>query len=110
VAWGEISAATASVNAHAVKESHAEEFPRNWKNVPCRAVLPTSPISAVRIHLCPDTARSYGGVCCPRKYGINGTIPATVNSSDGSGDTNDAEGTTVWFFCSKNVFQRRAIS
>ena len=41
---------------------------------------------------------------------MNGTMPATVNSKEGSGETNDAEGTTLWSFFSKKAFQRRAIS
>src|SRR5699024_2497184 len=39
-----------------------------------------------------------------------GTMTATVNSNEGSDETKDAEGTTVWFFFSKKVFQRRTIS
>src|SRR5690625_3077289 len=62
------------------------------------------------MHFCTLTARSYGGVCWPRKYGMNGTIPATVNNSDGSGETSDAEGTTVGSCFSKKAVQRRAIS
>ena len=69
--------------------------------MPWRTVLPTSSMSAVRMHFCTDTARGAGGVCSPRKYGMNGTMPATVNSSEGSGETREAEGTARWPRCSK---------
>ena len=45
--------------------------------MPCRVVLPTSSMSRVRTHFCTLVARWYGGVCCPVKYGMNGTMPAT---------------------------------
>ena len=32
----------------------------------------------------------------PRKYGLNGTMPALTSSSVGSSAMSDAEGTTVW--------------
>ena len=35
------------------------------------------------------------------RYGMNGTMPATVNSSAGSSVTSDADGTMVWPFFSK---------
>src|SRR4051794_41390906 len=41
---------------------------------------------------------------------MNGTIPATVNSSEGSGDTNEALGTTVWPRSAKCSRKRRRIS
>lgn len=43
-------------------------------------------------------------------YGIKGTIPATVKSSEGSSDIRDALGTTTWFLDSKKASQRRLIS
>jgi len=51
-----------------------------------------------------------GGVSRAVRYGMNGTMPATVKSSDGSGDTKDADGTTAWPFFSKKSSQRRTIS
>ena len=53
-------------------------------------------MSRVRTHFWPLVARSHGGVCAPVMYGMNGTMPAMVNSVDGSGETSDADGTTVW--------------
>src|SRR3954471_23587423 len=41
---------------------------------------------------------------------MNGTIPATVNSREGSGDTSDALGTTVWPRSAKCSRKRRRIS
>src|SRR4051794_28918004 len=41
---------------------------------------------------------------------MNGTIPATVNSSEGSGDTSEALGTTVWPRSAKCSRKRRRIS
>ena len=38
--------------------------------------------------------RRVGGTSSPRKYGMNGTIPATVNSSDGSWGIRLAEART----------------
>jgi len=51
-------------------------------------------MSFVRMHFCTEAMRGYGDVSDPMMYGMNGTMPATVNRSDGSGDTNDVEGTT----------------
>ena len=42
------------------------------------------------------TARLYGGASSPTKYGLNGTMPATVNSTVGSCGMRLADGTTVW--------------
>src|SRR4051812_26726034 len=67
-------------------------------------------MSRVRTHFCTLVARRYGAGSRPVRYGMNGTMPATVNSSDGSGDTSDALGTTVcprWAKCSR---KRRRIS
>src|SRR3954452_15255974 len=41
---------------------------------------------------------------------MNGTIPAAVNSSEGSGDTSEALGTTVWPRSAKCSRKRRRIS
>src|SRR3954454_21776815 len=41
---------------------------------------------------------------------MNGTIPATVNSSEGSGDTSEALGATVWPRSAKCSRKRRRIS
>ena len=53
------------------------------------------------MHFCTLVARGHGGVCSPVMYGMNGTMPATVNSSEGSGEIREAEGTTVWPLDSK---------
>ena len=49
-----------------------------------------------RTHFCELTARLNGGVSSPTKYGLNGTIPATLNSSVGSCGIRLADGTNVW--------------
>jgi hypothetical protein len=41
------------------------------------------------------TARLKAGISSPRKYGLNGTMPATVNKSDGSWGIRLADGTIV---------------
>src|SRR5687768_9162919 len=67
-------------------------------------------MSRVRTHFCTLVARGYGAGSRPVRYGMNGTMPATVNSSDGSGEISDALGTTVcprWAKCSR---KRRRIS
>jgi hypothetical protein len=40
-------------------------------------------------------ALGKGALISPRKYGLNGTIPAFTRSKFGSFKTSDAEGTTV---------------
>src|ERR1700712_1090449 len=67
-------------------------------------------MSRVRTHFCTLVARGYGAVSRPVRYGMNGTIPATMNSSEGSGDTSEALGTTVWPRFSKCSRKRRRIS
>src|SRR6476469_3990698 len=67
-------------------------------------------MSRVRTHFCTLVARGYGAGSRPVRYGMNGTIPATVNSSDGSGETSDALGTTVCPRCAKCSRNRRRIS
>ena len=49
-----------------------------------------------RTHFCELTARVNGGTSSPTKYGLNGTIPATVNSTVGSCGIRLADGTGVW--------------
>ncbi len=41
---------------------------------------------------------------------MNGTMPATVNSREGSLETSDAEGTAVWPLLTKKSTQRLVIS
>ena len=49
-----------------------------------------------RTHFWTDAARGYGGASSPTKYGLNGTMPATVNSTVGSCGIRLADGTSVW--------------
>ena len=49
-----------------------------------------------RAHFWLLTARLYGGASSPTKNGLNGTMPATVNSTVGSCGIRLADGTTVW--------------
>jgi hypothetical protein len=42
-----------------------------------------------------DVALLYGGVTSPRKYGLNGTIPALTSSRFGSFKIKEADGTTT---------------
>src|SRR5690606_24918357 len=67
-------------------------------------------MSSVRTHFWRLVARLNGGFCWPRKYGLNGTMPALTSSSVGSSATRLAEGTTVCPFSSKKRRKRRAIS
>src|SRR5688500_17867746 len=53
-------------------------------------------MSSVRTHFWTDVARFHGGGCSPRKYGLNGTIPALTSSRVGSAAISDADGTTLW--------------
>ena len=64
-------------------------------------VLPTSSMSGVRTHFCALAARGNGGTRWPRKYGLNGTMPALTSSSVGSSATRLADGTTVCPRCAK---------
>lgn len=73
-------------------------------------VLPTSSMSSVRTHFCTLVARENCGLTSPRKYGLNGTMPALTSSRVGSSATRDADGTTVWPRSSKKRSQRRRIS
>src|SRR3954454_5027375 len=67
-------------------------------------------MSRVRTHFCTLVARGNGAGSRPVRYGMNGTMPATVNSREGSGDTSDALGTTVWPRSAKCSRKRRRIS
>jgi hypothetical protein len=58
-------------------------------------------MSFVRMHFWMSAARGYGAGTTPLRYGMKGTIPATVNSRAGSSVTKDAEGTIVWSRFSK---------
>ena len=49
-----------------------------------------------RTHFCESTIRGYGGFSSPRKYGLNGTMPATLNRSVGSCGIRLADGTCAW--------------
>src|SRR4051794_23788516 len=54
-------------------------------------------MSVVRKHFWIDVSRGPGGCCWPRKYGLNGCIPAVVRSTDGSrvAGTSEADGTAT---------------
>src|SRR4051794_16022823 len=67
-------------------------------------------MSTVRTHFCTLVARGKGAGSRPVRYGMNGTMPATVNSSDGSGEISEALGTTVWSRAAKCSRKRRRIS
>src|SRR5919204_3293662 len=61
-------------------------------------------MSVVRKDFCTETARGAGGSACPRKNGMNCTIPAVVSSSPVSGGgTSDDEGT---WRCPRSVKKR----
>ena len=49
-----------------------------------------------RTHFWTVTARGNGACCSPVKYDLNGTMPATVNSSVGSWGIRLADGWWVW--------------
>src|SRR5262249_3299792 len=74
------------------------------KNEKCRFVRPMSSRSLcfppARTHFCTETARGYGGVSSPVKKGLNGTMPATVNSSVLSTGITLADGT---WLCPRSV-------
>ena len=69
-------------------------------------MFPTCSMSGVRKHFCESTTRRGGGSASPRKYGLNGCIPATVSSVDVSsgGGTSDADGTRRCPRSSKNAW------
>ena len=45
---------------------------------------PTFSMSVVRKHFWHEVSRATGGSSSPRKYGLNGCMPAVVSSTDGS--------------------------
>ncbi len=53
-------------------------------------------MSSVRTHFWLLAMRWLGGVCSPIRYGMNGTMPAIVNSVVGFGEMSEADGTTRW--------------
>jgi len=61
-------------------------------------VLPTSSMSGVRKQRWEDVSRVCGGFSRPKKYGLNGCIPATVSSVEVSSaaGTSDADGMRRW--------------
>src|SRR5689334_25184225 len=67
-------------------------------------------MSRVRTHFCTLVARGHGGGCWPRKYGLNGTMPALTSSSVGSSAIRLALGTTVCPLRSKCPRKRDRIS
>src|SRR5439155_10076046 len=63
------------------------------------------------MHFCVLATRFHGGVCVPRKYGLNWFIPALVNSSVGSSCGTSGElGTIRWPWRSKYLRNERRIS
>jgi hypothetical protein len=67
-------------------------------------------MSPVRMHFWMLVAREYGASSRAVRYGMNGTMPATVNSKEGSLETSEAEGTAVWPLLTKKSTQRFVIS
>ena len=61
-------------------------------------MLPTSSMSGVRKQRCDEVSRGAGGSSRPRKYGLNGCMPATLSSVEVSSDAgiSDAEGMRRW--------------
>ena len=53
-------------------------------------------MSLVRMHFCELVARGAGRSCCPRKTGLNGSIPAMVSSTVGSSGINEALAIRLW--------------
>ena len=49
-------------------------------------------MSTVRKHFCTEVARGHGGASSPTKNGLNGTMPAIVNSTVGSWGIRLADG------------------
>ena len=62
------------------------------------------------MHFWTLVTRLNGGVSRPKKYGINGTMPAIVNIAPGSFEISDVEGTTVCPRLAKKSTQRFEIS
>ena len=63
-----------------------------------------------RAHFCTSVARLNGAASSPVKYGLNGTIPATVNSTVGSCGIRLADGTTAWSRSAKKPVKDRRSS
>ena len=57
--------------------------------------MPTISMSRVRKHFCTLVAHGQGACSSPTKYGLKGTMPAMVKSTDGSCGIRLAEGTAV---------------
>jgi hypothetical protein len=58
-------------------------------------------MSNVRTHFWTLVARLNGAGTRPVMYGMNGTIPATVNIKVGSSEIKEAEGTISWSLLAK---------
>src|SRR5918992_3341620 len=67
-------------------------------------------MSPVRTHFWIEVARGYGGGTCPRKYGLNCTMPALTKSRFGSSRISEALGTRVCPAFVKCSVKRRVIS
>src|SRR6266550_7924194 len=68
-------------------------------------------MSLVRMTFWAVVARRYGGIACPRKYGMNWFIPAFVSRSPVSGGgISEDERTRVWPRSSKKRRNRSRIS
>src|SRR3954470_10487950 len=63
-----------------------------------------------RTHFCTEVARRYGGVSSPVKYGLNGTMPATVNKTVLSTGMTLADDTCTCARSVKNVTKARRSS
>ena len=74
--------------------------------------MPTFSMSVVRNDFWHEVSLRDGGSSSPRKYGLNGCMPAVVSRTVGSYElgTSDAEGTRRWPFLSKNDRNRSRIS
>src|SRR4051794_22241389 len=61
-------------------------------------------MSTVRKHFWHEVRRLCGGFSSPRKYGLNGCIPAVVSRTEGSyeGGTSEADAMRLWSRSSKN--------
>src|SRR3954451_10499162 len=66
-------------------------------------------MSTVRKQRCTSVMRDAGGSSSPRKYGLNGCIPAVVSRTEGSWTegTSEAEGTIL---CSRAAKKDRYVS
>src|SRR5258706_13590238 len=63
------------------------------------------------MHFCAVAARVYGRLSKPRNTSLNWFMPALVNSSVGSSPgTTGLDGTTVWPFASKKLWNWERIS